>query len=215
MATRRRGRGATSGGTLGTLVRGAMAQAGVVREVLERGARDSKARLDDVLRERRRRDALADLGERALAQLRAGTPEGLLDDDEVAALVELLDGFDDAPGPAAADTSGTAAAVASVARDMMSSLRARFDDREPGARRDRGAGPDDDDGTVGSGAVWRGGGAGGIRFDEPDEDEVDATSSAPRPFADAPDDDDLADYMHPDDVPAAAGPARGRDTPDD
>ncbi len=209
MATRRRGRGATTGGTLGTLVRGAMAQAGVVRDVLERSARDGKARLDDALRERRRRDALADLGEHALAQLRAGTPEGLLDDDEVAALVELLDGLDDEPGPATPDASGTAAAVASVARDMMSSLRARFDDREPSGPRDRG----DDDGTVGSGAVWRGA-AGGIRFDDDAADDDEGAVASPgRPFADVPADDDLADYMHPDDVPGPPGPDRGRDKP--
>ena len=69
---RPRGFGPDLRGTLGTLVRSTLAQAGVVRDVLERGAREGRARLDDVRRDRRRDNALAQLGEAVMDALRAG-----------------------------------------------------------------------------------------------------------------------------------------------
>src|SRR5690242_12471202 len=52
-------------GTLGTLLR-------TTREVLERGAREGRSRLDEALAGRRRDDALAELGEAVLDLIRRG-----------------------------------------------------------------------------------------------------------------------------------------------
>src|SRR5262252_9786221 len=56
-------------GTLGTLLR---TTTGVVRDAIERGAREGRARLDDVRANRRRQDALAELGEVVLDLIRRG-----------------------------------------------------------------------------------------------------------------------------------------------
>jgi hypothetical protein len=185
MARQRRGgfRTPELRGTLGTLLR-------TTREVLERGAREGRERLDEALAGRRRTDALADLGEVVLDLIRRGEID--LDEipearDIVAHLDELDAGSHDrdddrhAPPPPPS--------------------RKRFDDR---AGKRRPAPRADDDGTVASGTwtppprakpakpepkVWRPPpvaakpkAKGGISFDE-DSDE------------------DLASYMHPDDVP--------------
>ncbi|HVV85793.1 MAG TPA: hypothetical protein VHE35_22195, partial [Kofleriaceae bacterium] len=81
---RSRGSGLPLGGTLGSLVRTTLAQAGAVKDVLERGAREGKARLDDARRERRREQALARLGEAVLDALRAGDGQELLERADVA-----------------------------------------------------------------------------------------------------------------------------------
>ena len=49
--------------TLGSLMQSALEQMGVVREVVERGAQAQRTRYDSVRLDRRRRDALAALGE--------------------------------------------------------------------------------------------------------------------------------------------------------
>src|SRR5215813_2242983 len=54
-------------GTLGTLLR---TTTGVVRDAIERGAREGRARLDDARANRRRHDALADLGSLVLDLIR-------------------------------------------------------------------------------------------------------------------------------------------------
>ena len=74
MARQRRGgfRPPELRGTLGTLLRTTLAQAGAVREVLERGAREGRSRLDGVLANRRRQDAIAELGEIVLDLIRRG-----------------------------------------------------------------------------------------------------------------------------------------------
>src|SRR5215470_9516376 len=79
MASKRRGgfRPPELRGTLGTLLR---TTTGVVRDALERGAREGRARLDDVRLSRRRQDALADLGELVLSLIRRGEIDRLLDD---------------------------------------------------------------------------------------------------------------------------------------
>jgi hypothetical protein len=124
MSRRDRSRRTVPAGTLGTLMRGALSQATVL---IERGAQGGKARLDEALRDRRRREALARLGELALPHLRAGRPDELLDESEVHALLEELDGLDDeAAGERA---GGTAAAVVDAARGMFSSMRTRWDPR--------------------------------------------------------------------------------------
>ena len=59
-------------GTLGTLIRTTLAQAGSLREVIERGAREGRSRVNDALAARRRADALAELGEIVLDLIRRG-----------------------------------------------------------------------------------------------------------------------------------------------
>jgi hypothetical protein len=169
------------------------------REVLERGAREGRERVEEALAARRRDSALAELGEIVLELIRRGE----IDAAELPEVRDVLTRLDDLD---AGDTHATA----EHAPPPPSSGRARFDRR---------AAPATEDGTVaaatwtpirkaipgdprspapdGAGRVWRPPAApsppvsvrdpgnperkGGIRFD---------------------DDDDLADYMHPDDVPA-------------
>ncbi len=180
-------------GTLGTLLR-------TTREVLERGAREGRSRVEEALAGRRRSDALAELGEIVLDLLRRGEidaaelPEVR---DVVAHLDELDAGAEDEAEPP-------------VAR---APLRRRFDARTSDA----------DAGTVSARTwapptrkkeatkVWRPPGASAAR--PPEE-----VTSRERPVRRADtipgrkkvggggitfdDDSDLADYMHPDDVPA-------------
>ena len=197
MARQRRGGGLRPPelrGTLGTLLR-------TTREVLERGAREGRERLDEALASRRREGALAELGEIVLDLVRRGE----IDLSELPEAREVVARLDDLDGDQA--DAGVGAAVAS--------RRDRFDRRS----RDESA----PDGTVsaqtwapptrnrpaGADRVWRpvapppppadedfdrptvrgtrkpAPRRGGIAFDEP------ASS----------DDADLGDYMHPDDVP--------------
>lgn len=117
-------------GTLGTLLR---TTTGVVRDALERGAREGRARLDSARASRRRHDALADLGELVLDLIRRGEID-LAELPEARDLVRELDDLDEAN-----------AAVAEP-EPPRPAVRRRFDDR---ARRDDG------DGTVSSGASLR------------------------------------------------------------
>src|SRR5690348_3573009 len=101
-------------GTLGTLLR---TTTGVVRDALERGAREGRARLDDARANRRRHDALADLGELVLDLIRRGEID-LVELPEARDLVRQLDDLDaepddDPPAPP----------------PRASSARRRFDDR--------------------------------------------------------------------------------------
>ncbi len=124
-------------GTLGTLLRTTLAQAGVVRDVLERGAREGRARLDDVRRGRRRDDALARLGEAVLEAVRAGELE-LHDLPAAARALDELDALDAEGGGGASDEPPWVAP----------GTRERFD------RRDVPADDASGDGTVSS-ASWR------------------------------------------------------------
>ena len=200
------------GGTLGNLLRSTLAQAGVVKDALERGAREGKHRLDDARRERRREQALARLGEAVLDALRAGDAPELLERAEVAdAVAELED----------------------VERDRERESWVAPPTRE---RYDRG----DDDGTVSSGSwrapatgrggVWRpsggggepepgaeprarakasegrapgeaGGGAGRRPGDEPGARFQERKRPGGIQFDREQDEDDLAEFMHPDDLP--------------
>ena len=81
---RPRGLGPDVRGTLGTLVRSTLAQAGVVRDVLERGAREGRARLEEARRDRAHSDALADLGQAVLELLEAGRFPELMEEPAVA-----------------------------------------------------------------------------------------------------------------------------------
>ena len=207
MARSRRGRGGEIRGTLGTLLRTTLAQVGTVRDALERGAREGRARLDDARLGRRHEEALAELGAIVLDRVRSGD---LADLEEIREIAEAI--------------------------AQVEELEARLDEKEAPARApSRSLGRRDrerreDDGTVSSGAAWSPPrpaaparvwrpmapreeapapathideepgarfredrrGKGGISFERHDD-------TAPDP------DDDLADYMHADDVPKKQG----------
>ncbi len=192
MAQKRRGGGGGAfrppelKGTLGTLLRSTLHQAGVVRDAAREVFGQGRARLDDVRQQRRRADALAELGELVLDLIRKGEID-LGELPEARELVQQLDDLD-ADAPEHGDHDEPAIATAPS--------RSRFDTR--------GA----DDGTVGSGAKWspppkpR-----GERVWRPPADDAPAPAAkpaAPRKGGiswQTDDDEDLADYMHPDDVP--------------
>lgn len=244
MATKRRGgfRPPELRGTLGTLIR---TTTGVVRDAIERGTREGRARLDDVRTSRRRQDALAELGELVLDLIRRGEID-LAELPEAHDLVRQLDELDaDEPEPAP---------------PPRASLRRRFDDRphrfaNGGDRPSRFADRDDgrprrftggDDGTVSSGAADRFARPGSDRpkhleppsaraptrpmktvWPPPSDNDLTSAAAASVPAGPAArpdpqrpplptdphrkggisfDDDDLSDYMHPDDVPPRAAP---------
>ena len=221
MASKRRGsfRPPELRGTLGTLLR---TTTGVVRDAIERGAREGRARLDDVRANRRRHDALADLGELVLDLIRRGEID-LAELPEARDLVHQLD-----------DLDGDSATADPAPAPPRPASRQRFDDR-PG--RDARS----DDGTVSSGASAPNLHAARPRFaPRPPLPESPSTlaptkplktwrspPAAPAPEAPAPaarrspphphdpsrkggisfDDDDLNEYMHPDDVPPKGAPS--------
>lgn len=230
-------------GTLGTLLRTTLQQAGAVREALERGAREGRSRLDDLRSNRRRTDALAELGELVLGLIR----DGEIDLGELPEARELVRFLDELDGPDAhehhghdhdhdhgdhdhdhhddhdghdhshphhderAARSGRPTLDDRPSTKAASPSRQRFDSRPaPSASRD--------DGTVSSGRwsppkraaaitkVWR----------PPVDEAPPADEPAPRRAAMPPNphrkggisfdsDDDLEEYMHPDDVPSKPG----------
>lgn len=261
MATKRRGGFGPPElrGTLGTLLR---TTTGVVRDALERGAREGRARLDDVRSNRRRQDALAELGELVLDLIRRGEID-LAELPEAHDLVRQLDEFDADPDderkpepPRAVSRSRFDDRAARDERPARSDRPAR-DERParsaPAARyapavRDPSAAPDErasrnasaDDGTVSSGAALRAGRPTnpgrplhpselasmrtptkpirntwrpGLEDEVPTLDEMPVAKRSPPPQHPQRkggitfDDDDLNEYMHPDDVPPK-GPAK-------
>jgi hypothetical protein len=192
----RQRRGADIGGTLGTLLRTTLAQAGNLREALERSAREGRSRVEDALSSRRRADALAELGEIVLDLIRRGEVD--VDElPEVRDIVAHLDELDagDEPEP-----------------DGPRSIRRRFDARDARPRdRNRGKDHEEADGTT-SAATWvpptrKRGSSIGERVWRPPVDA--APPASPKKtggirFED--DDSDLAEYMHPDDVPKKPDP---------
>ena len=202
MAGKRRGGGFRPPelrGTLGTLINTALSQAGTIRDAIERGAREGRSRLDDVRANRRRQDALAELGEIVLDLIRQGEID-LGELPEAKQLVRLLDELDE----------GRESDEEDLDEVVRPSTRKRFDDRK-----------NDDDGTVSSSSksarpwaprpasapqrVWR------PQVDPTPEPEAapPTPSREPRRLPNNParkggiafDDEDLAEYMHPDDVP--------------
>lgn len=165
MARQRRGgfRTPELRGTLGTLLR-------TTRDMLERGAREGRTRLDEALSGRRRHEALTELGELVLDLIRRGE----IDLAELPELKDVVAHLDELDAEQPAD------------EPARPPLRHRFDDRK-------------DDGTVSANTwapptrsktpakVWR----------PPVEPARDPKQTGGISF----DDDDLADYMHPDDVP--------------
>lgn len=201
-------------GTLGTLLRTTLHQAGVVRDALSRGAREGRSRLDNlrtgIRSSRQRQEALAELGEIVLELIRRGEID-VAELPEARDLIEHIDELD-----ANEDASADAAASEGTDRDgapMVSpSTRKRFDDRP--------APTGGDDGTVSSNRwappprrpgkatkIWKP----AITTNEPADEQPptspghkalparDANRKGGIQFEDS--DDDLADYMHPDDVP--------------
>jgi hypothetical protein len=142
----RRGRGASDlGGTLSSLLRTTWEQAGAVREVLERGARTGRARLDEALSDRRRHAALAELGEIVLELVRRGE----IDLEELPEISECVDALDQLD--AEQERGGGARWQPSRDRGDDSDTIARSDDSS-GARSERGSWRppvrDDDTGRV-------------------------------------------------------------------
>lgn len=198
MAQKRRGGGGAFRppelkGTLGTLLRSTLHQAGVVRDAVGEVLGQGRARLDDVRSQRRRQDALAELGEIVLELVRAGEID--LDElPEARAVVRQLEAMD------AGDGSAEEELPEEIARPAA---RKRFDTRSV------------DDGTVSSGVRWapaKPAKPQGERVWRPPVDEPAPQTAATRKQMPVPgvkkggisfdnDDDDLADYMHPDDVP--------------
>jgi hypothetical protein len=131
MARQRRGgfRPPELRGTLGTLLRTTLEQAGVVRDAISRGAR---SRFDEARSHRRRQDALASLGELVLDLIRRGEID-LAELPEAQDLVQLLDDLD-ASAPSDPDD-----------RIAQPPTRGRFDARPP-ARSRHDDGDDRDDG---------------------------------------------------------------------
>lgn len=187
-------------GTLGTLIRSALAQAGGVREVLERGVRQGRERIDNYRSDARRTEALAELGEIVLDLVRRGEidPNELPEARDVIRHLEEIDGEE-----------GDAGFRDEIAQPPS---RSRFDTRSSPSRER------DDDGTTSStrwspptparpaARVWR-------PVDPAAEEAAPPAPARRVPLPKDPhrkggisfggdDDDDLADYMHPDDVPA-------------
>jgi hypothetical protein len=188
MARQRRGGGGFKTpelrGTLGTLLR-------TTRDMLERGARQGRERLDEALASRRREGLLAELGEVVLELIRAGE----IDVGELPEAREIVARLDDLDSEHPPEDDAPAAPAP----------RERFD-RRP--RRD-------DDGTV-TASTWapptrkKQGGSSTERVwrppasrptDEPPARERPAPRGAKKGGITFDDDSDLADYMHPDDVP--------------
>jgi hypothetical protein len=170
-------------GTLGTLLR-------TTREFLERGAREGRERLDEALSSRRRHDALADLGEIVLDLVRRGE----IDVAELPEARDVIAQLDELDRGSPMDTDRD-----DDLQGAVGSSRRRFDDRGHGT---------DTDGTV-SASTWK---PPARRSDPPtamrprdrDKNEAhrpDATDARSASRGGITFDDDLADYMHPDDVP--------------
>jgi hypothetical protein len=207
MARQRRGGGFRSPelrGTLGTLLRTTLAQAGTLRDALERGAREGRSRLDSALSGRRRQDALADLGETVLDLIRRGE----IDLDELPEVRDIVEHLDKIDAGTDIDEHEHEHEHEQAPPPPRAPVRNRFDTR----RRD------DSDGTVSSRnwsrpspakpapRVWR-----------PPIDEAEPATTDDQPTTPArpakrkdparkggihfDDDEDLAEYMHPDDVP--------------
>jgi hypothetical protein len=179
------------------------------RDVLERGAREGRTRLDDLRSNRRRSEALSELGEVVLELIRRGEID-VAELPEARDIVAHLDELD------AAAESDEAAASRDSTPTTPPPTRSRFDDR---------ASPKED-GTVSSGTwtpparrpgrptnVWR---PKASAEPVPSSDDQPPTSPGHKalPKRDPArkggiqfdDDSDLADYMHPDDVPPKPRP---------
>ena len=227
-STRRRGsasrRGPDLGGTLGSLVRSTIEGAGAVRNVLERGAREGRAKLDEVRRTRKLSDAYAALGELVYQKARDGRGLDFEDDRDV---LDALATIEDVEAQTESSESGDSEfdrVLGTVGRGVDSALgaitnrvapRSRFDND----RHDEDAPPERAEAVssasckppaASAARVWRPptSGTPSSPAGRSDTDRTAAPVAAPRRGGiqfdrDADDDSDLAQYMHPDDVPPA------------
>jgi hypothetical protein len=188
-------------GTLGTLLRTTMHQVGVVKDAAVRQARTQRVWIDSAVLARRRKELLAQLGEQLVERVRSGAA-GELDArwPELAASVEELDQLEAELDEATARSRDAVPAV-SAAWARAKAGRSAPPPRRPEDLRVWRPVLDDDEPAVSATEVSAGeatpapdpaergrrrrarfsaGGQGGISFG---------------------DDDDLAQYMHEDDVP--------------
>ncbi len=242
--TRRGLGGAELSETLGSLLRSTIEQAGVVRDVLERGARTGRARIDEARAERRRSTALAELGEIVLELVRSGEVElsELPEIGDVVAELDRIDADGEGDGESLRDRAPASRAQWQRSRDDQAewhterSRSVTAPARPPMERRTEARAPVP---AAGRERVWRPDASTPImaptnrdrspRVTQPESlaarvrREADGTISALRhaghePATDAAHeerqlsygnaprggisfDDDLQDYMHPDDVP--------------
>lgn len=187
MAQKRRGGGGAFRppelkGTLGTLLRSTLHQAGVVRDAVGEALGQGR-------QQRKRQDALAELGEVVLELVRKGEID-LGELPEAREVIRQLDEMD----------AGTEDLTEEIAQPTS---RKRFDARGG------------DDGTVSSGVRWapaKPAKPAGERVWRPPVEEPAPQAAAKQKQMPVPgvrkggisfdnDDDDLAEYMHPDDVP--------------
>jgi len=212
MAPKRRGGGGFRTpeirGTLGTLLRTAIQQAGGVKDALTRGAQQGRTKIDELRADKRRHEALAELGELVLDLIRRGEID-VAELPEARDLIRNLDELDAGTEDDSEDITTT-----------QPFDRRRFDDRgaPPARTGSRSPARSGEDGTVGSGARWSPPkSAAPARVWRPTADEAPEAEAeaAPRRGPQVPtlpkdphrkggisfEDDDLADYMHPDDVP--------------
>jgi hypothetical protein len=191
----RQRRGPELRGTLGTLLRTTLAQAGNLRDVLERGAREGRSRVEDALATRRRADALAELGEIVLDLIRRGE----VDVDELPEARDIVQHLDELDAGADDD------------HERPRSIRKRFDTRRSDREGREAREAREDDGTASS-TTWappnRPRGKPAERVWRPNADAIPTPTVTKKSggirFED--DDDDLAEYMHPDDVPKKPDP---------
>jgi hypothetical protein len=185
------------------LLRTTLQQAGVVRDAIASGARQGRSKLDNIRADRRRHDALAELGELVLDLIRRGEID-LGELPEARDLIRHLDELDAEGGDFEEDIATPPA-------------RRRFDERATPPTRAPARRDASDDGTVTSSTRWAppSKAAAPARVwrpptPEPAERETEPEPGRkPIPIAPNPhrkggisfEDDDLADYMHPDDVP--------------
>jgi hypothetical protein len=209
MAGSRRGGGPPDiKGTLGTLLRTTLHQVGVVKDAVLEQAQSQRRVIDGALLERRRRDALAALGEAVYQRAVAGELAGLEDDRDLAAHLDEIAELDrriDEAGDGAGNAVSSAQWAAGPGRQRFHRPNP---DRE--VRVWRPSLDDlDDDGTVSSGArpgppAAR---AEAVPADEPtgrrrrrDRDPGGRRGGIAFVTDPVEPDDDLEAYMHPDDV---------------
>jgi hypothetical protein len=210
-------------GAIGALLRTTFAQASAVREALERGAREGRARIDDARGERRRVEALAELGELVLGLVRRGKLPELEEipaiADAIAAVEELESrdhrrrDRDDEPGRdwIAPESRSRFDRGRAASREEDAPWEAVEDEEEPPRRPMRRASPSD--GTVSSSSGWTPPAPSQPRARVWGREAEEPAPARPRSrggitFTDEPaspddpgDEDDLAEYMNPADVP--------------
>lgn len=238
MASKRwdRGRRTRSGGaldiqgTLGTLLRTTLHQMGVVKDAVERQARSSLEQLDTAKLQRRRREALARLGEVVWDLAVNGELGELGERGEVAALLDEIEALEASAEEAAGPDEGTVSsaewkppargqAKGRRHHETMRVWRPNLDDHAstPDSDASAGAAPDDDapaehaatrgrpeataDARPSARAEEAAARGRGRRPARRDDGPDDRRSGGIAFMEDGPAEDDLAEYMNDDDVP--------------